>query len=80
MHPKPKILQTELAEILASDDEWIEIVSLPGFSKLAALFLVAYHRKPVARKSIDTMIDAMTLILSSLCRALIIEQTSFLLL
>src|SRR6266487_841131 len=50
MHPKPKILQTELAEILAGDDEWIEIVLFQVSAKLAALFLVLTPKKACCQK------------------------------
>ena len=45
MHAQPKIFRTELAEILASDDEWIEIVLFQVSPKLAASFLVLTPQK-----------------------------------
>src|SRR5262249_25919719 len=76
MHPQPKIFQAKLAKILPCDGKRIEVVLFEISAKLAPPLLVFPHRNPRPRKSNDTMIDATTLIVSSLCKALIIFPTS----
>ena len=50
MHAQPKIFQAELAKILASDGERIEVVLFQVSPKLAALFLVFAPEKSCYQK------------------------------
>ena len=50
MHAQPEVFQTELAEILASDCEWIEVVLFQISTEFLAAFLVFAPQKPCYQK------------------------------
>ena len=50
MHAQPEIFQAELAEILAGDGEWIEIVLFQISPEFSPPFLVLTPEKPCYQK------------------------------